>query len=213
MKSLKSMSVIVALGVVFVMAAAPAMGQGTTAQQPPPTTPPAAPAPAAPPPAPAPFPEGAKVAFIIARAIFETSEYGKSAKTRLEALEKKLTGEIQEKMKALEANRTKLQQGGSVLNAAAAAQLQKEIEKQERDVQFSQQDANSELQAMQQSVLEDFQVLLNPVLEEVRKEKGLHMIFEAGEGGLAAADAGLNVSAEVVKRLDAAKPAAPADKK
>lgn len=190
------------------LAAAPAAAQGTATQQPP-TTP--AQDPAAKPPAP--FPEGAKVAYIIAQAIFENSAFGKSAEAQLTDLRKKLEGNIQERAKALEASRTKLQQGGSVLSPEAAAQLQRDIEKQERELQFAQQDANNDLNALQQKLLAEFQNRLNPVLEEVRKEKGLHMIFDAGDGGLAAADLGLNLSAEVVKKLDAAKPPAPADKK
>ena len=201
-----------ALGIVLV--AGPAAAQATTAQ--PPTTPPATPPaqePATPPPAPAPFPEGAKVAYVVAQAIFENSAYGKTAQTRVADLEKKLTADIQEKMKALEANRTKLQQGGSVLSAQAAGQLQRDIEKQERELQFAQQDANTELNELREGLLQEFQIRLNPVLEEIRKEKGLHMIFNAGDGALAAADMGLNLSGEVIKRMDSAKPPAPADKK
>jgi outer membrane protein len=210
MRSLKSMIVIVALG--FVLVAGPAVAQGTAGQQPP-ATPPAAQAPAPQPEAPVPFPEGAKVAYVIVQLIADSSAQGKAATARLQGLEKKLTEQIQERFKALEASRTKLQQGGSVMSPQAVSQLQKEIEKQERDLQFAQQDAQNELNELRQDLLEEFQERLNPVLEEIRREKGLHMIFSAGDGGLAAADPGLNISGEVIKRLDAAKPAAPAEKK
>jgi outer membrane protein len=210
MRSLKSMIVIVALG--FVLMAGPAVAQGTAGQQPP-ATPPAAQAPAPQPEAPVPFPEGAKVAYVIVQLIADSSAQGKAATARLQGLEKKLTEQIQERFKALEASRTKLQQGGSVMSPQAVSQLQKEIEKQERDLQFAQQDAQNELNELRQDLLEEFQERLNPVLEEIRREKGLHMIFSAGDGGLAAADPGLNISGEVIKRLDAAKPAAPAEKK
>jgi outer membrane protein len=207
MESLKRMSVMAALGVV--VAAAPAFGQAAGTQQPP-ATPPAAQQPATPPPAPAPFPEGAKVAFVDVQFIASNSESGKVARERLEALNKKLAGDIQEKLKALEGNRTKLQQGGSVMSAGALSQLQKEIEKQERELQFAQQDAQREMGELEQDLLEEFQTRLNPIVEAIRQEKGLHMIFTPES--LAAADPGLNLSAEVVKRLDSAKPAS-ADKK
>lgn len=204
MESLKRVSVIAALG--FVLVAAPAVAQGTAGQQPP--------AAAAPPPAaPEPFPEGAKVAFVIMRAVFDNSEYGKTAQGRVQALDKKLSGQIQEQLKALEGSRAKLQQGGSVMSAQAISQLQKDIEKLEREIQFAQQDAQSEMGALQEDVLEEFQNKLNPILEDIRREKDLHMIFTAGDGGLAAAHPGLNLSAEVIKRLDSAPPAAPAGKK
>jgi outer membrane protein len=212
------MSVMAALGMALV--AGPAAAQGTAAQPPtaqPPTTqqPPATPPTAQPvqPAAPVPFPEGAKIAYVIVQFIADNSEQGKAATARLQGLDKKLTEQISEKFKALEAARGKLQQGGSVMSPQAVSQLQKDIEKQERDLQFAQQDAQNELNELRQDLLEEFQNRLNPVLEEMRKEKGLHMIFSAGDGGLAAADPGLNLSAEVIKRLDSAKTAAPADKK
>jgi hypothetical protein len=40
------------------------------------------------------------------------------------------------------------------------------------------------------------------VLDEVRKEKGLHFIFNGPDSGLVAADPGLDISGEVIKKLD-----------
>jgi hypothetical protein len=60
--------------------ASPAFAQ-TQPQTPPPATPPAAPAPQAP--APAPFPEGAKVAFVDFQRVASESELGKSAAGRI----------------------------------------------------------------------------------------------------------------------------------
>jgi outer membrane protein len=208
MESLKKMSVMAALGIV--VAAAPVLAQAAGAQQQPPATPPAAEKPA--PAAPVAFPEGATVAYVDVQFIASNSQSGQVARTRLEDLNKRLTGEIQEKFKALEGNRTKLQQGGSVMSPQAISQLQKEIEKQERDLQFAQQDAQREISELEQDLLEEFQTRLNPIVEAIREEKGLLMIFSALDAGLAAAHPGLNLSGEVVKRLDAAKPA-PADKK
>jgi Skp family chaperone for outer membrane proteins len=42
----------------------------------------------------------------------------------------------------------------------------------------------------------------------VRKEKGLHFVFNAQESGLVAADPGLDITADVIKKLDSVKPAA-----
>jgi outer membrane protein len=217
MESLKRMSVMAALGVALAAAPAFAQAAGTQQQpppptQPPPTQPPAAQQPATPPAAPVPFPEGAKIAFVDVQFIASNSDSGKAARGRMEELSKKLDADLQAKFKGLEASRTKLQQGGSVMSPQAISQLQKEIEKQERDLQFAQQDAQRELGELEQELLQEFQDRLNPIVEAIRLEKGLHMIFSALDAGLAAADPGLNLSAEVIKRLDAAK-SAPAEKK
>lgn len=215
MKSSKTMSGVAALSVM--LAGAPVFAQATATQPPPagaqqpPAQPPATP-PAQAPEAPAPFPEGARIAYVDAQFIASASEHGKAASTQLQALSKKMSDQLTEKGKALESARAKLTQGGNVMNQSALAQLQKDIERQERELQFAQQDASGEVEALRQKLLEEFQTKLNPILEEIRKEKGLHMIFNVGDAGIAAADRGLDLSQEVIKRLDAAKPAPPVKK-
>ena len=43
------------------------------------------------------------------------------------------------------------------------------------------------------------------MIEEVAKEKGLYAVFSIADSGAAFVHPGLNISAEVVKRLDATK--------
>lgn len=223
MKSLKTLTVTAVLG--FVLVAAPALAQGTqppptppAAQQPPPTTPPATqPPPATPPAAPAakppaaplPFPEGARMAFVDIQAIAATSAEGKAATVRIQEAEKKITAGLQEKGKALQALQAKLQQGANVLNPQALAQLEKEIEKQNRELQFAQQDAQTEATEIRNGVQNEFQEKLNPVIDTVRKEKGLHIIFSIRDSGIAAADLGLDITADVIKKFDEAAKTAP----
>jgi outer membrane protein len=202
---------------------------GTAMAQTPPATPapgtqkpapPITPAPATPaapgaqtPPAPAPappkpFPEGAKIAYVNVQAIASNSVEGKAATAKIQELQKKKTSELGEKNKALQAAQTKLQQGGSVLNDAARGALEKEIEKMNRDIQFFQQDANTEIQELQNQLQADFQEKLNPILEQVATEKGLHVLLDVSNSGAVWANSGLDLTAEVIRRFDAAKPAA-----
>lgn len=212
MKSLKTLTVTAVLG--FVLVAAPALAQGTQppttppAAQKPPATPPAAPAPQAPA-APAPFPEGAKMAFVDIQAIAATSAEGKAATARIQEAEKKITANLQEKGKALQALQAKLQQGANVLSPQAVGQLEKDIEKQNRELQFAQQDAQTEATELRNNVQNEFQEKLNPVIDAVRKEKGLHIIFSIRDSGIAAADFGLDITADVIKKFDEAAKTAP----
>jgi outer membrane protein len=216
MKVLKTMIVITA---VSVLAAASGYAQGTQkppatppAQQPP-ATPPAATTPAQPPaPAlkpPAPFPEGAKFAFIDIQAVASNSAEGKAATAKLDELRKKKNSELLAKQNALKAMQDKLSSGGSVLNDAARSQLEKDIEKANRDMQFAQQDAQTEVQDLTNQLQGDFQDKLNPVIEQLRVDKGLLMIFSIRDSGVVAAEPGLDLSAEVIKRFDSAAKTAP----
>ena len=161
MRALKTLRVIVALGVIFTVSSAgaafaqapaetPAQQKPTTppASQPPAPTAPAGQAPAAQPPAqpPKPFPEGAKVAYVNINVIAGTSNEGKAATGKIQEYVKKKNAEIGEKQKALQALQTKLQQGASVMSDQARGQIEKDITRQTRELQSAQEDAQQEQQ-------------------------------------------------------------------
>ena len=208
MKPLKTMIVIAALG--LALSAGPAFAQtppagGQAAPQTPPATAPAAPA--QPPPsaaaAPRPFPEGAKVAYIDLQFIASNSNEGKAATARIQEFSKKKMAELEAKQKALEASRNKLLQGGTVLSDQARSQMEKDIDKMTRELQFAQQDAQAEQTQLTNELQQEFQVKLNPIVDAVAKEKGLHLVLSIADSGAVWVDTGLNISAEVMKRLDA----------
>ena len=169
-------------------------------QTPPATQPPAAQPPAAKPPAP--FPQGAKVAFVDIQEIAQASDAGREASTKLKAMNDKKVTEINEKNKQLTALQTKLNTSASVLSDAARGQLEKDIDKLQRDIQLTQQNAQAELNDLQTELQGDFQKKLLPVIEQVANEKGLHMVFSLRDSGVAWADPGLDISQDVIKKLN-----------
>ena len=190
-------------------APAPARPAQPAPGQPAPATPAQPPAQAAPPvQPPAPFPAGAKIAYFNPQAVFQNSADGKAAVSRVNALIQKKQTENADKAKLLQGNQQKLQTSGSVMNEAARSQLEKEIERQTKDAERFQQDAQAEINELQQEVQNDFVKKLSPIIEQLANEKGLHMVFNAVESGIAWAAPGLDLTADVVKKLDAAKPAA-----
>jgi Skp family chaperone for outer membrane proteins len=162
-----------------------------------------APQPAARPPAP--FPEGAKVAYVNLQQIAALSIDGKAAQSKVQALTQKKQNEIGELTKALQGNQQKLQTSGSVMNETARLQLEREIERQQRDLERAQQDAQLELNDLTQELQGEFNKKLFPVLEELSKEKGLHFLFSGADAGLIWAEPGLDLTLEAVKKLDAGK--------
>jgi outer membrane protein len=199
----------------FALSAAPVLaqtpaGQAPTAPAKPPATMPA-PQPAAPtlpPQPPAPFPAGAKIAYFNPQAVFQASADGRAAVTRVNALIQKKQTENADKAKLLQGNQQKLQTSGSVMNEAARVQLEKEIEKQTKDAERFQQDAQAEINELQQEVQNEFVKKLSPIVEALAVEKGLHLVFNASESGIAWAAPGLDLTQDVIKKLDAqAKPA------
>jgi len=175
----------------------------TPPSQPPATTPPAAQQPAAPklpPTPPAPFPQDAKYAVVDVQAIAQNSTAGKDASKKLNDLQAKKMGEIQDKNKQLQALQAK-QQASGVLSEAAKSSLDKEIDRLQRDIQFSQSNAQAEMQDLNNELQAEFTKKVAPIIEEIAKEKGLYLVFTA-DSGFAYVHPGLNISDEVIKRLD-----------
>jgi len=211
MRPLQKMFAIAALA--LALTAGPALAQApptakpageTQKPAPPATQKPADAAPAAPPAAPKPFPEGAKIAYIDLQYIASNSSEGKAATSKIQEFTKKKTAELEGKSKALEAARSKLLQGGTVLSENARGQMEKEIDKMARELQYAQQEAQSEQQSLTTELQNDFQTRLNPIIDQVANEKGLHYVLSIADSGVVWVNTGLNISAEVMKRLDAA---------
>jgi Skp family chaperone for outer membrane proteins len=198
----------VAATLAVVLSAAPVFAQAAGQAKP------AAPAPAAaqpapaPPPPPAPFPTGAKIAFVNLQQVANLSGEGKISTAKVQALMQKKQVEAQAKSKALADAQAKLQSSGAILSDAARAQLEKDIERMNVEGQRFQQDAQAEINELSQQLQGEFQQKLFPVLEAVSKEKGVQVLLSAADAGVVWAEAGLDLTLDTVKKLDAMAAAA-----
>lgn len=197
---------IVAALVGAVLAAGPALAlveartqtQGQTPSQPAPSTTPAQKAA----PEPRQSPEGAKLAYIDLQRVASDSVEGKAASAKVKALNDKKVAELNDKNKQLQGLQQKLLQGGTVLSDQSRQQLEREIEKLQKEVERFTQDAQSEVQDLQEELQIQFRNKILPIIERLALDKGLLLIFSA-EAGIVWADRGLDITPEVVKRLDA----------
>jgi len=194
---MRAFAVAVALSVM--LAAAP-----TFAQAPAPA---AAPAPQAAP-AEAPFPTGAKYAFVNIQRVAAESGQGKALSSRVQALNTQKLTQLNEKNKALQTSQQKLDSGASVLSDVARGQLEKDIDRQQTEIQRFTDDAQKEVQDLQTELQSEFQQKLGPVIQQVAQEKKLEILFSALDAGIIWADAGLDLTSEVIRRFDAAAPVA-----
>jgi Skp family chaperone for outer membrane proteins len=93
------------------------------------------------------------------------------------------------------------------MSDSARSQLEREIEKMQRDLQFANEDARADITQLTEQLQGEFQQKLNPIIEQVAMEKGLQLVLAYPESGIVWAQGGLDLSQEVVKRLDAASKA------
>jgi len=194
----------------FAQAPAPAAPAAPAPAQAAPAAPQAAPTP--PPQPPAPFPQGAKIAFVDFQRVAAESAEGQNSTSRINALVTKKQAEGAEKSKALQANQQKLAQSGAVMSDAARTALEKEIERQTREGERFQQDAQAEINELQQELQLEFQKKILPLVQQIREEKGLHVLFSRADAGIVSWDPGIDLTTDLIKKLDAITPktAAPA---
>ncbi len=192
------------IAVAFVLSVLFAAGP-VLAQTPPTTPPPPAAQQPAPAPAPPAFPADAKIGFINLQAVVEQSVLGKASSDRLRKYDADKQTELQNKAKELEDLRTKLNTQRDLLNPDALAALAREIDLKTRQLQFDQENANVERDQLQQQLLQDFNQKVIPEVEKIRAARGLWIIFSVADAGVVAANSGLDLSAELVKALDAIK--------
>jgi outer membrane protein len=171
----------------------------------PPATPQATPTPAPKPVTPPePFPAGAMVAYIDLQRVVADSKLGKQGHDAMQALNDKLGSDLQAKNKEIVALQDRIKQQQNIVSDAVLQGMARDLEKLQRTVQFMQQDSQVQIDQLQQQLLSGFQEKVLPIVETLRKEKGLWIVFALGDNSnIAAAHAGLDLSPEVVKRLDA----------
>ena len=145
---------------------------------------------------------GIRLAVFSPQRAFSESADGKKAKASLTALQAEKTREIDARNKALDAQEQALEESRSVLGESARGQRAKEVEKFRIDLQRFIQDAQAELAGAQRDFQSAFLAKLRPTLDQVAKERGLHLVINEDVGLIAWADPSLDITQEVVKRLD-----------
>lgn len=207
MSRMKSVSMITLLGLTLL--AGSAFAQTPPVQKP--TPPPAAQTPAPKPAMPAaataapyvPLPEGAKFAFVDLQRVADESVAGKAAIAQVKILTDKKSAEIQSLQTQLAALQQKRQTSASVLTPQAVSQMDKDMERLNTDIQYKQQVAQKELEDLQNELMGEFVQKVAPVVEAFAKEKGLLAVLDARSGAGFYAVPGMDISADIVKLLDA----------
>jgi len=150
-----------------------------------------------------PFPAGTKYAFVNIQRIAAESAAGVTLTGKVQALNQQKVNELNEKNVALQAAQQKLEAGATVLSPTATAQLQRDIERQQVDLQRFTEDAQQDVTALQEQLQQEFQLRLSPVIQEVAMERELDLLFSVADSGLVWADQALDITGEVIQRFDA----------
>lgn len=171
-----------------------------------PVAPPQTAKPAAPPAQHGPFPADARIGVVTMQTLLSGSKLGQAAESQLKALTDKRDADLKAKSDAISALQTQIQQQSSVLSPASLTEKQNELNRLQREGQFASTDWQIQVQNLQQQLLGDFQGKVQPIIEALRAEKKLWVVFSITDSGAAAYDPDLDLTDEVVKRIDAKFP-------
>jgi Skp family chaperone for outer membrane proteins len=136
--------------------------------------------------------------------VARTSKAGRAAIAALDAFGRQKSLEVEEKAAELKKQQVELQKSAS-MSPRAAADLQRAFEKSSLEFERFQQDARAEIEALQTKFDAELRVKLAPIVDAISKEKGLHFVFGLEQAAIVWWSPTVDISAEVVTRLDATK--------
>jgi outer membrane protein len=142
------------------------------------------------------------------RAVVESAE-GKKASEKFNSTLQAKQGEIEKRQKELEDQQKKLQNGARTLSEAAKADIQKDIDRRTTELQRVNEDAQKELQAMRDLLLRPIAERATALLQAMAVEKGYTLVVDVSnpENNVLWANPKNDITAELIKRIDAAAPA------
>jgi Skp family chaperone for outer membrane proteins len=181
------------LGLLASLWAAPAPAQTAPAQ--------AAPAQA---PAATAFPADARMGFVNLQVVLAKSVLGQRGSAELKGLTDQRDAELQAKQKEIADFEAKLTSPDSQAMAReAVAALMQDLNRRRAQFNFDRESWQIRVEQYSEELLGRFREQLLPVVEAVREERNLLFVFSLPTPGVIAVDPRLDLSAEVIQKLDA----------
>ena len=153
------------------------------------------------------FPDGARIAIVDLQYVFASSRDGKAAASEIEALQARKRAEIAARTRTVEALQQKLTQSAALLNEEARGRLERDVARAKVDFERLVQDSEAEVQELQQQFRRAFSRKLFPAIGEIAKSRDLWAVFSATEETLLWHQPALDISEDVIVRIDEGDPA------
>ena len=131
------------------------------------------------------------------RAFYESND-GKTAQTRLAALESETSREVDARNVKLKALQQELAQRASVLAEGTRRAREQEIDRFQIDLQRFVEDAQARFLGVRRDLENAFLAKLGPAVNSVAKKRALLFVLNQDSGVLAWADPSLDITTEVV---------------
>ena len=152
------------------------------------------------------------VAVIDVQQVVNESAAGKETMTRLRKLQDDKVAEGRRKADDLDGLRKQLATQRATLTDAKVAELEKQIEDRQVELQRFSDDTKQYLAEAQRRELEALERQIMPIINELGREMKIQMIFNKFQSGLVYADDAVDITELVVRRFNTKVTTAPAAK-
>jgi outer membrane protein len=148
--------------------------------------------------------QGLKIAVIDVNRIMTDSQRGKSVLAGIEKLQAERSAQLKTLNEELTEMQKRFQEGRLSLAEDKLAELQSQIEEKDRAFKRAREDAERDVQKRRADEIEKIETSVFPIINGLGKEGGYTLIFNKFQSGLVYADDTVDITNEVIKRLDAA---------
>lgn len=149
-----------------------------------------------------------KIAIIDTERILLTSETGKKALEELRTLQTSKEEQGKSMQSELEGLRDRLTEGRLSLSEDRIQEMEKEMEDKAIALRRFQDDANRDLNKKRDEILARVDRAVMPIINTYGQEGSFDLIFRKFESGLIFAGEGIDVTDEIIRRLDSGRGAA-----
>jgi len=145
-----------------------------------------------------------KIGYIDSQAILDQDPSAQAAQQQFEASLATYQAEVQQMGEDLQSLITQYEQQQAMLSEEAKANREEEIRIKQTEYQQRISELEQQAGARQAELVEPVMQRITAVIEDIRAEGGYSMIFDVAAQGIISADPSLDLTAEVVQRLQAA---------
>jgi outer membrane protein len=142
------------------------------------------------------------------RAVVESAE-GKKASEKFNATFKAKQEDLEKRQKDIDDSTKKLQNGARTLTDAAKAEIQKDIDRKNTELQRLNEDAQKELQSLRDELLRPIAEKATALMNALAAEQGYTLVVDISnpQTNVVFWNPQDDVTSELIKRIDAAPPA------
>lgn len=146
-----------------------------------------------------------KIGLVNAQKAFETSSEGKKAIAQILDREQKIRNEITRLDGQVQSLETKYNTQKLTLAGEAVIQLEAEISRKMTERKRYEEDATKDYQRFRAILFDKVKTEMVPILQALAKEKGLDVVLDMVESGVAYYNPAVDITDEVIRRYNASK--------